>query len=402
MPIKGQYNLEVRSGTLEFMQGVRHQAPFLPLVIDFCSDLSRLILKNEEARDYPDLMTFAYYCRRANLHRLRLVLPETETRLCRGIVLHIAPANIPINFAFSFLFGILCGNANLVRLPSKKFRQIEIFMNSINKLFEIEKYKEMEGRNAFVNFERDSNFLHEFSAVFDAMLLWGGDETIEWMRKLRRKPRCVELAFADRHSMAVMDGSAVLSLDESGLQDLCGRFFNDSYLVDQNACSSPHMVVWLGDTVACDQASEKFWNALEKIVKIKTQYGAMHLIEKKLRIMHCLERSEIEFKIQSFGAAITVAKMQSMAGNPADLRGIYGIFFEKVADSLRDVLDVIDGKSQTITYFGVTPDFIRDELMSSGCRGIDRIVPIGSALDIGMRWDGHSIAHSLTRVIDIH
>ena len=33
--------------------------------------------------------------------------------------------------------------------------------------------------------------------------------------------------------------------------------------------------------------------------------------------------------------------------------------------------------------------------------GIDRIVPIGQALDINFYWDGYDINRILTRVIDI-
>ena len=33
--------------------------------------------------------------------------------------------------------------------------------------------------------------------------------------------------------------------------------------------------------------------------------------------------------------------------------------------------------------------------------GIDRIVPIGSALDISLNWDGFDLNKSLTRVIEI-
>ena len=33
--------------------------------------------------------------------------------------------------------------------------------------------------------------------------------------------------------------------------------------------------------------------------------------------------------------------------------------------------------------------------------GIDRIVPIGQALDISMIWDGYDLTSSLTRVIEL-
>ena len=52
----------------------------------------------------------------------------------RGKVLHIAPSNVPMNFAYSFAFGLLSGNINLVRLPSKEFAQIRILCDVIKQV----------------------------------------------------------------------------------------------------------------------------------------------------------------------------------------------------------------------------------------------------------------------------
>ena len=44
----------------------------------------------------------------------------------RGSVLHITPSNVPTNFAYSMVFGLLSGNNNIIRLPSKNFHQVKI------------------------------------------------------------------------------------------------------------------------------------------------------------------------------------------------------------------------------------------------------------------------------------
>ena len=30
------------------------------------------------------------------------------------------------------------------------------------------------------------------------------------------------------------------------MKNFVKKFYNDTYLVDQNACSSPHLIVWIG------------------------------------------------------------------------------------------------------------------------------------------------------------
>ena len=42
-----------------------------------------------------------------------------------------------------------------------------------------------------------------------------------------------------------------------------------------------------------------------------------------------------------------------------------------------------------------------DIVYNTGNIGIDRIVPIGSALEMGIIWDGYDMIYSLTKIIDL-
>ena len=59
-------------------------------------------------------------------------LHDRDSRLGWGTVLHIAPANIPVNFAFSFLMGFLSGNINYVRVPSNPYPQVDLIVGAID------------------------------------------------------------------------------------------------------------------------------------------------------------------------------------------------------------------------------------------------------------------------------
>ena len=50
-----------------------------------------------------------------------------------GLVFHITPSNIPTNFAYSLLFGLLTGNSNIIKVPTKIFPQIEIISSTLKK-----------------------------------------------------------------------------------------------------------------------------------------------------------------------------------------------------------------------------------------------------------------------------
>ena len=48
----------------------------------------------------------------------------------RGLAFHVCLSNVPTNFIYSFIFGLLSGNSNIVKMPSKNF--IEKKNNFIN------------------------------------------------------------------------------------------------------------------------------------------------------------------------------------------------------------------------------------------------------------------------------
>ena len=51
------------------------------------------------------------------------------------------------------------------------------------------------------------------------------------------------------------------------MKNLIKNFYNDTYAADQNACSSPHLVLWKGKSNI--KAKKKFWLYLNDLVKIK-------------------------------------------------------------------------------------------------------------------------------------
>ena len=101
---------------------------FDEVILNFLETLSNAISKDVRARNYPDLMTLAFYLRKANLKAIVEKTGNLQNRLGRGLTFHIAPSNIPLNFAFSYVFSLLAGNANVVRLPSKDFPQTDLFL----------------------------------------------------------------------------------------------------------------------------------------------------------------------------------------------------------------------------------------------------------------------------------
>ena len=54
-----------------------------------------------------------------------------------------------------------------------------------------------------------------------------------------------------------------------------------------------------------------------------------------------------------------------------------------------------------MTYFGVDKFDLLNFVLKNRLSGIDRIVPLGNALDMDIIWDGYDIVRSLSRIIEV-
>lgn len=363
----------------------------------FLNELSSAILKSPAARQYPDLSAVAFWCRKANIDKKKSIVNDYNSRLGRGLCFHIAPSNIPINFAFSFFFSLLAGNANIVRVPSKNFEQVNVLIAFIRDV--LERHPEIKERTAFVKYERDNEISEYFSMMADARMIWGGDKTIGIMRNLKTKPRCVDIAFADRYSICMIDAEKILSLDDVKLERLSENFYNDTFLMDQNACSSPQMIYWVNDN---EQGRRTFWNAVEKTAKKKYQLQDAVCVDKYTKACEdSIKNNEIIDKIMNDDNYLYRCEIKEIIPDVENLRGKCGYFYEYSLKDFNELFDVVNAKYQTITYFGINPEELLQTIVEKKLLGIDRIVPIGKATDIDAIWDGHNLIAELSRIVHI-
>ena len=109
--------------------------PFSVEAVNYLDALSKELNKDPNIRVYPDVATFGFFCRRANILSLKKKHSSNDIlRLGRGLLFHIAPSNVAVNFAYSLVSGLLAGNINIVRVPSKNFLQIDIISNAIERV----------------------------------------------------------------------------------------------------------------------------------------------------------------------------------------------------------------------------------------------------------------------------
>ena len=375
-------------------------SPYDKEVLDFLGDLSEDLNLTKDIKNYPDIKTFAFFCRNKNLIKLKknFLFSSRDIRLGLGLIFHITPSNIPTNFAYSLIFGLLTGNSNIVKVPSRDFKQIDIISKSINKILS-KKYKKVKEMIKIVKYKNNESFTKKISSICDARLIWGGDQTIENIRKYNLHASAIDLTFADRYSLCIIDTKKFLKAKYDNLTRIVERFYNDTYVADQNACSSPHMVLWLGKK--SHKAKSKFWEELSKLVEKKYNLTHDAAIEKYTELCKKIINDKNVKSYRTYTNNVYTVVLKNLNGSLDTYRGKWGFFYEYDIKKLEQIKKYINKKFQTLTYFGVEKVDLKDFIIKNKLQGIDRIVPVGQALDIGFYWDGYDINNILTRVVDI-
>ena len=211
--------------------------PFNNQSIDFLSDFSKELKKEKKIYKFPDLIYLISWTNYKKIRKLEKQFTNKNIRLGRGLIFHICPSNVPTNFIYSFFFGLLSGNSNIVKVPSKNFPEKKIILFVVDKLFQRRKYLNLKNSNFFTEYDEKSRNTEEISSVCDGRVIWGGDKTINEVRKVWKPERSVEITFSDRYSLSILDLNKFRKKNKHEIRLIVKDFFYDSYMMNQNACN---------------------------------------------------------------------------------------------------------------------------------------------------------------------
>lgn len=375
------------------MQTVAVKPVFDEQVIGFLGALSKTLMHMPAAKAYSDVMSYAFWIRKQSLMKEQERFADKK-KLGRGIAFHIAPSNVAVNFAVSFTSAILAGNPCIVRVSNKEFAQVDMIVDAINQVMDAE-YPDMRNYLCIVRYEHNDGINAYLSSICDIRIVWGGNRTLQEMRRFPIPPRAIEMAFPDRHSIAVVNADVYLKEDEKKIADL---FYIDTYFTDQNACSSPRLIIWTGDKVA--EARKRFFDAL--MDKLNTSYEMAPILAIDKWNAFCeLAATHDGVSDVSENNILMRIEMQTLFADMMDYKMGGGYFFEYVTDNLADMVPVLTKSCQTISYLGVDPQAIRQVVSDHGVRGVDRIVPMGHTMDLSFFWDGYDMMDAMSRYVQL-
>jgi hypothetical protein len=375
--------------------------PYNKLTCAFLAEFSKKLNLQKDINEISDLKALAFWCRKKNIEYLIKKNLSNEIRIGLGLIFHITPSNIATNFIYSLFFGLLTGNSNVVKISSKKTIQSEIICKCLNLILKQKKFVKLKKRIVIIRYENNDNYTKNISYKCNLRVIWGGDETIKKIRKFELNPSSTDITFADRSSICIIDSNSIIKLDSFNLSILVEKFYNDTYLVDQNACSSPHIIFWKGKKNVNRIAQKKFWDKLYALVIRKYNLEESSAVEKYTLLCKKINFLRNNCNFIKYENYIYILKLKKLVKNLDELRGKWGLFFEYETNNLNKISIFLNKKFQTMTYFGLDKNFCKKIVVDNLTDGIDRIVPIGQALDINLNWDGFDLNKSLTRVVEV-
>ncbi len=386
---------------LEAMHNMRGEEAFSESILRFCGIVSQNLMRAPLGRKYPDVTTLGFWLRRGALVPLKkkYMFADNNIRLGRGVIFHIAPSNVPVNFAYSLFAGLLCGNANVVRVPSRNFPQVLVIIDAIRKA--IMEYPAFADKICLVRYGHSREDNDKLSSLCDVRVIWGGDATIQEIRKSPLSPRSTEVTFADRFSLAVIDVDAYRLMDDKEKNRIARGFYNDTYLTDQNACTSPKLVVWYGP--ANPPARDGFWKRLWRIVEKEYAFQDIQGVDKLTSRYLLAARGRGVKNVITGSADNRLVRVELDSLEDPGLKkcfGNSGYFLEYETLDIMDLSGICnDTHCQTISYVGNAK--MINPLLLLGIKGVDRIVPVGRTMDFGLTWDGYNLVERFMRNISI-
>jgi hypothetical protein len=376
-----------------------HLKIFDTLTIEFLDAVSKAILNSSQLNRIAEMAALGFWLRKANLSRfIRENQHITENKNCSasplGMVFHVCPSNVETMFMYSCAIALLMGSKNVIRVSGREGSPyLDTLFDVINSVLAEEENKVFREYISIVTYGHDEAINEYFSMKADARIIWGGDETIKSFKALQTSPGTKDIVFADRVSYSLFKSSAYLSLDEKEKSEITAKFYNDSYSFNQKGCSCPQAVFMLGTNADNKMFEREFYERLKEVVVKKYNADMYSLASVKL---NRLGEDAIREKISNvYGNDNRVVFAELRDGIDASGTSGGGLFYMKNISVLEQLLPYVNPKVQTLGYFGLTENEIVTLLSLTSGRGIDRLVPVGKALDFHYIWDGYNLFDEL-------
>lgn len=368
-----------------------------PRVIAFLDDLSKKLFSL--ARVDNSLAPLAFFLRKSNSNSIIKSLNESEAenafRVPQGLVFHIPPTNVDTLFLYSLGLSLLAGNSNIVRISPNAGPTTFQILDVVSKV--LENHIEISRLILFIQFDRNVEYLNTISAVVDLRIIWGGNQAIANIRQSPISPKGKEITFPDRQSLAVVKSSTWLTANDSIKTEIIEGLYTDTFLFDQMACSSPQQIIIVGEqSDSLLDVRDDLLQRLNAYAEQRYEFSTGQSINKMISVIAAISRGATS--ASWFGNCVVSVENDELTISD-QIRPGGGFFVTQSIQKLSDLVPKITPKIQTLTYFGFSRNELTGLIMDINGKGIDRLVPIGKALQFNQIWDGKNLIQEFTKIV---
>ncbi len=375
--------------------------PFDDATLRFLQAISRFVLSDPKLNKVPAFAALGFWLRQSNMNQIKaenkhLAEPSGFVVEPLGVVFHVCPSNVDTMFIYSLAISLLMGNKNVVKISGRLQSEIiDYFINGINRLLQSDEFTLFKHYMAFITYDHDAEINSFFSGNVEARILWGGDRTIATFKSFKTKPRIKDLAFADRLSAVIFKSTSFLELPEDTKAEITRKFYNDTFTFDQLGCSSPQMIFCLGNEKDNDAFLKEMYGRLHEYATRLYEQDIYSIANLKLNFM---AESAMDDQVVKLIHSSNYLVFAEIADDHVQMKKTCGggFFFVKRLSKLDSLTGFINRKVQTLSYFGLDDDEIRRIATLVYAFGIDRIVPVGQALNFDYIWDGYHLPDELS------
>jgi hypothetical protein len=366
---------------------------------EFVKKFSNSILLDKNSRVFPELIVLANFFKRKKLFRTNNANKDKFIQVPLGKTFHIAPSNVDTIFLYSSLIALLCGNICLIRISSNQNPQLDFIIKKLKLV--LSEYKHMQEKLLLFNYNHDAEITKRISQLVESRIVWGGNDTVKEIRSIPMNPLARDIVFPNRFSFTIIKSCKIL---ESGIDsNMIKGFFNDTNYFNQQACSSPKLIIWLGSNEENEKASAIFWSHYQIFLSQNVVNNTSGMVMDRLVASSFYTSSNLvsnnnftndyPMKLQVKNSSSSLIR-EAHPGN--------GLFLEIEKNSIEGIAEEVRDIDQTLSYIGLSEHEIRNLIMKITNRGVDKIVPVGQALDFNLVWDGYDLIEQFSRKIVIN
>jgi hypothetical protein len=300
-------------------------------------------------------------------------------------------------FVYSWALSYLCGNHNVVRVSGQQNDVLSGLLAVLARLMLDD--AELGTANRFLTYEHNEAISEALSLWATHRVLWGGDETVTLLRALPLSPHASERTFGSKFSYCVISIAAYLGASAETVDKLAAGFFNDIFWFDQMACSSPHLLVWVGEAGQMDAALDRFHRSLEMEIERRGYRGNPASATHRLNFVFDLA-CEVDLRADVAHKEFLAVRLPEGAVWRKETCGA-GLFTHVRATHLLQVAELATERDQTVTHFGFSRTELLELAQKAGAKGVDRFVKVGEALAFHEMWDGYDLIGDFLRHVTV-